>query len=438
MSGGGNNVTISMPGPGWGPGWQMLWPPSFSSFQLDIVGFLAILGEGSVTANAQISALSSLSLLPRLMPAPQALLLPTRPATLEPTTKATVSGVFNGNGKDHIYHVAGILLSKADEMPAFSVRCVKISKNTRTPKRSPSWSDRAFRGQSTKSGAKENTQTTSEPSVKANAVGPMAYVTLLGFTLSVILFTISIVFGDGMSLVATLSLSLLSTLTGVGNSWRLELPKRNAGFAPPGDTVIKWANGRYLVIRCDEDVARALFFAPERIDYLIPSAAIYRLISLVGTLMLMLGVIALANARLELQFAWGGAYIIINALYWIAAAMPPRLHWDLSCYDVEEQDIVGGNANENFTEALWKAIMLTKSTDWVVNGNAAPRTDAWKEWLHQARDRAQTAEAYKSILEKPLWPGKALDKGVSWGVREKWDAKEAWDHIIKAQAADAV
>ncbi|TKA31220.1 hypothetical protein B0A54_15275 [Friedmanniomyces endolithicus] len=266
-------------------------------------------------------------------------------------------------------------------MPAFSVRCVKISKNTRTPKRSPSWSDRVFRGQSTKSGAKENTQTTSEPSVKANAVGPMAYVTLLGFTLSVILFTISIVFGDGMSLVATLSLSLLSTLTGVGNSWRLELPKRNAGFAPPGDTVIKWANGRYLVIRCDEDVARALFFAPERIDYLIP----------------------------KLQFAWG-----------------------------EEQGIVGGNANKNFTEALWKAIMLTKSTDWVVNGNAAPRTDAWKEWLHQARDRAQTAEAYKSILEKPLWPGKALDKGVSWGVREKWDAKEAWDHIIKAQAADAV
>lgn len=112
MSGGGNNVTISMPGPGWGPDWQMLWPPSFSSFQLDIVGFLAILGEGSVTANAQISALSSLSLLPRLMPAPQALLLPTRPATLEPTTKATVTGVFNGNGKDHIYHVAGILLSK--------------------------------------------------------------------------------------------------------------------------------------------------------------------------------------------------------------------------------------------------------------------------------------------------------------------------------------
>ncbi len=104
MSAGGSNVTISISGPGWGPGWQMLWPPSFGHFQLDIVGFLAILGEGSATANAHISGLSSLSLLPRLMPAPQALLLPTRPATWELTIKATVIGVFNGNGKDHIYH----------------------------------------------------------------------------------------------------------------------------------------------------------------------------------------------------------------------------------------------------------------------------------------------------------------------------------------------
>ncbi len=56
-------------------------------------------------------------------------------------------------------------------------------------------SDRTFRGQSAKSSVRENTQTTIEPSVKANAAGPMAYVTLLGFALSVTLLTISIVFG---------------------------------------------------------------------------------------------------------------------------------------------------------------------------------------------------------------------------------------------------
>lgn len=109
MSGGGNNATISMPGPAWGPGWEMLWPYGFDNFQLDIVGFLAILGEGSVSANAQVAALSRLFYLPRLIPAPQALLFPTRPVELLSTT-ASVTAVHSGNVKQHVHHVAHILL----------------------------------------------------------------------------------------------------------------------------------------------------------------------------------------------------------------------------------------------------------------------------------------------------------------------------------------
>lgn len=105
MSGGGSNATISMPG----PEWVMRWPYGFDNFQLDIVGFLAILGEGSVAANAQVAALSRLFYLPRLIPAPQALLWPNRPVTLEPT-KATVTAVYSGNIKDHVHHVAHVLL----------------------------------------------------------------------------------------------------------------------------------------------------------------------------------------------------------------------------------------------------------------------------------------------------------------------------------------
>lgn len=108
MSGGGgnSNTTISHPG----ANWQVLWGNGpFGNFQLDIVGFLAVLGEGSVLANAQVSALSSLFYLPRLIPAPQALLWPSRPVQLEPT-KATVTGVESGVVKDHVHHVANILL----------------------------------------------------------------------------------------------------------------------------------------------------------------------------------------------------------------------------------------------------------------------------------------------------------------------------------------
>lgn len=98
--------------------WEMRWlglngsefqGGPLGNFQLDIVGFLAVLGEGSVLANAQVSALSKLFYLPRLLPAPQALLRPTRPSTLSPTT-AEVTAVYSGNHKHHIHHVANVLL----------------------------------------------------------------------------------------------------------------------------------------------------------------------------------------------------------------------------------------------------------------------------------------------------------------------------------------
>jgi hypothetical protein len=58
-------------------GWfKVLCFQNITNFRLDIVGFLAILGEGSVLANAQVATLSKMTFLPRLLPAPQALMRP--------------------------------------------------------------------------------------------------------------------------------------------------------------------------------------------------------------------------------------------------------------------------------------------------------------------------------------------------------------------------
>jgi len=105
MSGGSNNATIAIPG----QNWEMMWTYQFDDFQLDIVGFLAVLGEGSILSIAQVSALSRLFYLPRLLPAPQALLRTTRPKSL-PSTNASVTAVYSGNYKDHLHHVAHVLL----------------------------------------------------------------------------------------------------------------------------------------------------------------------------------------------------------------------------------------------------------------------------------------------------------------------------------------
>lgn len=261
--------------------------------------------------------------------------------------------------------------------------------------------------------------------------------TLLGFAFSLTLLIVSIVFGDGMSMCATLLLSFLSTLIGLVNGWTLKLPKRpQGGSTPRGDVVIRYPNGSFLVVRCDEDVARELYFAPEEIDYNIKSAASYRLISLCGTVMLMLGVVALANAKLQLQFAWAGAYILINVAHWLAAAVPAKHHWDLSCYETKEESVSTGPKNKTFTDALWKAILLTKSKRWVTNGKAAPQTQVWDDWLVDAVQKAQEVRCNeKGELQDPLWPGgpQGMNRGIVWEVPTDWDPKVEWDKLSEVE-----
>lgn len=316
-------------------------------------------------------------------------------------------------------------------MPTFTVRCVEVRK--KLDRRRATRVDTFFRGQPIR--AKTYSPQFAAPSVKAKATGPLAWVTLLGFSLSIALFILSFIFGDGMSLLATILLSLLSTLVGMGNKWSLRLAKGPQNSQPPpGDVVIRYSNGSYLVVKCEDEVARELYFAPEEIEYSIKSPAKYRLISLVGTLMLMLGVICLANARLQLQFAWAGAYIIINIAQWIAAALPPRLHWDLSCYEVREQGIVTGPKSPTFTDALWKAIMLSKSTRWVKPGNAAPSTEAWDAWSLEAKERVQGVQQSKSdVLIDPQWPKQKGVRGIVWEDPDEWHPREAWKRYNEEQ-----
>jgi hypothetical protein len=256
--------------------------------------------------------------------------------------------------------------------------------------------------------------------------------------MSVFIFILSVVFGDGMSMIATVLLSLLSTLVGVSNKWNLRLPRRPQADAPPGDVVIRYPNGSYLIVQCNEDVARELYFAPEEIDYTITSPTYYRILSLFGTLMLMLGVIALANAKLQLQMVWAGAYILINIAHWVVAAVPQKMHWDLSCYDVREQGVEGGPSNPSFTEALWKAILITKSKSWVKNGKAAPETEVWDAWLDKAEEQANMYGTRIGPLTKPLWTEGDLNKATIFEApsASQWNAKSAWDDLNKVHQTE--
>jgi hypothetical protein len=127
-------------------------------------GFLAILGEGSVETIAQVVTLSNLAYLPRLLPAPQIFIRPTRPEKLETTSNAKVIGVHSGNTGEDIHHIAHAL-HRGDKLPPNRVLCVRVMEN-------------------------ENDR----PSIKR--FGPLAMLAFFGFTLSIALLVLSVVFRD--------------------------------------------------------------------------------------------------------------------------------------------------------------------------------------------------------------------------------------------------
>ncbi len=285
-------------------------------------------------------------------------------------------GAHSGVTKDHVSYVANLLHTN-EPLPAYAVRCERIINNR------------------------------SKQGVTARTWSPVTFLSILGFLMSIALLVLSVKQNDGMALLATILLSSLTTLIGIGNLWKLRLRKRDSKrFVPPSDVVIVYPRGAFLIVKCDEETARELYFAPEQCDYVVGVTA-YRVLALIATLMLMFGVIFLGNASLTLQTCYAGAYLILNAAYWTVAALPQRWNWDLSCFRVDVEKFVGGEQCRTFTTALWKSIAITQSIEWVRNGQVAPVTAAWGQWLEEAE--LQAARGYVSRgyiaeeVELPQW-----------------------------------
>lgn len=395
----------------------------FENLQLDIVGLyairnpfiktfarlttlpnsLAILGESSVLANAQVASLSLFFLLPRLIPAPQALIRTARPEHLTPST-GRVMGTLSGNFRDHVNPIAA-LIHDDRKVDAYSVRFARI---TRRDIRSD-----------TNDGDDEHKNKV-QPQVTARTRSPLTFLSVLGCIMSIALLVLSTVKKDGMALLATILLSLLATVIGIGSRWSLELRKRIATRdVLDSDVVIAYPNGSFLIVKCSEEIQRELYFGQEECHYQV-GTTVYRVLSLITTLMLMIGVIFLGNSGLVLQISFAAAYLILNAAYWIVAALPPQWNWDLSSFKFELIELCKSETKPNFTEALWTAIALTRSTEWVINGQIAPMNLAWRQWLAIAGQVAATGDA-----------GKKDDKGRV--ILPEWDFQGQLTDLIKKE-----
>ena len=266
-------------------------------------------------------------------------------------------GAKSGGFRDAINHVAN-LLHDGNSLPAYSVRCVRITKDP------------------------------DKRNVKARTLSPLTFLSVLGCAMSTALLVLSIVRHDGMALLATILLSFCTTLVGIGSRWKLNLMQRTATRSVPvSDVVINYHHGAFLIVKCDEEIARELYWHPEECKYSVDTTT-YRILSLAATLMLMFGVIFLGNATLTLQICFAAAYLILNAAYWTVAALPQQWNWDLSCFSVVKILYNKGEESNSYTLALWKAIAITQSSDWAKNHGIAPMSHAWQQWLTDAGNKA--------------------------------------------------
>ncbi|KAK4166425.1 hypothetical protein QBC43DRAFT_286878 [Cladorrhinum sp. PSN259] len=105
------------------------WFPSgtqdLPGWRFDVITLLAIIGESAIQEHVQTITASTLCLLPRIIPAPQALLRPQRPQRL-PEVDAKMVGVYSGVVLDTVGFFANII-HPLDDMKPFQIKVLEIT-----------------------------------------------------------------------------------------------------------------------------------------------------------------------------------------------------------------------------------------------------------------------------------------------------------------------
>lgn len=415
----------------------------FNALSLDIVGIVAILGEGSILRNAQASALSWHHVVPRLIPAPQAL-IKHDPEKRLPSALGTVVGAYSGNVRFELNFFCRLIHAAEEPMEKNEVRMVELHKKK----------DKLH-----------------EEAYGVKPYGMLHALSLLGFAISISLVGLSIHLQDGFGLMATLLLSLTSSTVGFASRWTLrceeEKPHYDTNTLPHSDVVIYYKDlGAFRIVRCDEEaIARLYFKAEECVPVL--SDHVYRAFALFATSTLIFGLISLSNSHNILQLAFAASYVLLNTLYWASSCLNPLKHHWTHNYTTTPVNIEGSRAakitepsqqelnrgdemteveqmkspepvsrslpskmeageahlmkanrpvlvtrrgssmlkvpkipklgrglsrqptkldkqTKRFSDALWTAIALTGSTRWLRLTHIVPDTTAWEKWVEEA------------------------------------------------------
>ncbi|PGH04261.1 hypothetical protein GX51_03606 [Blastomyces parvus] len=372
---------------------MLKFPENRDDWSLDIVSLLAVIGESAMSAHSQPLTASILCLLPRILPAPQALLRHERPTRL-PSIPAHIVSIHSGTLLLELNHFANLVYNI--DLPSFTIREIRI-------KHREGYAD-TLRDEKK---LRNRILRTPKGVIHAQPFSPLAFLSVASFLLSVGLCAWAVILEDGVAVIAIVVVSFTSSIIGLSSMWHPNLTvRKRKTVVPDGDLIIRTRQGAFIVIRCTEEVARELYTGTEECSYVV-SDQIFRALVGVGTFLLMSAVILMGNSTWTMQAALGGTYVLLNGCYQIAALFPKGWHWNLIRYELEEIRSVDA---QTYTQALWKAIYVSKFTDWVRVSGAAPNSEAWRAWIDLAGDNMHD---------------------------ENWDPQKALDELLNAEKSEA-
>lgn len=354
-------------------------------WRLDIVALLAVTGESFIGEHAQALTSSKLCLLPRIMPAPHALLQPRRPASL-PREIAKVCGVHSGVDLESLSFFANII-HPIDQLRPFAFKVLEIqhrgslSSVTRFERSAqlagkngsektmdaptttgidPEAGDSAQQGLRRRSTMQQKfadfasnaptvdvTRGTTRASIPGRggdgAVGaafysPLHILTVVSFLITIGLFIAGALWRDGTALLAVGLASITTTTISYAARWKPFMTGRATSGAealPPGDIIIRTREGAFLLIKCTEQVARELYSGVDECRYVVTGYK-YRLLMTLSAAFLMPSVILLGNCGFNMQALVGAAYLFLNIAYWMVGLLPLDRSWDLSRYEARD------------------------------------------------------------------------------------------------------
>lgn len=344
-------------------------------------GVFFALGFNNIRRCRHLLCLSSLCLLPRLLPS-FIELLENRPSTLPAEPNGHVVSIHSDNKQDDLQYFGNLLHgSGIPHNHLFTVREVTIT---------------ALRNR---------------PLIRPRRFSPLNLITLTSAILSLVLLLWAIWLHDTFAVSGILSVSLDNAMLSATNKWKLppfervqQQQERKAAAA--GDVVILSSSptgATFTIVRCTPEVAHMLYFTLATPRYF-TSYRVGFWVGLISGLLSMGLTMLFYYSSSTMQAAVVVSYVVLHVMYWRTSRMEDSKAWEFGL----EVDEVYRRQYRIYLDALWKTLRMTGELGWARRLRGAVEENViWDKWLEWAArvlsgevEESDPLEAYREIQRR--------------------------------------